>query len=271
MGVNIHRGDRPWIIQGLENVDCKGAGMSAPSLYRGVWPQNVSKLAKYAVRFIEGDWKVTVLYEAGEGLRYLAVEGGAPDIVSRVNTVKMAMQDQPGGAFYVNEYRHIIVPVTGDATSGAGSHYYVAGRLETDFRFEFEGQPLTTKPVRSDGTPLNAGDRWIGPRPGIPYVLAAGGGDIYCETPALTDEDPPTIRPSMTRRFQLSKIVGDKSLLQKAVGPIASVRGYQGGRFYVNEHGAMFTPVEAGDGNGIDYVYCGKINESAWFPEPRLV
>lgn len=237
------------------------------SFYRGVWPQNVSRLAKYAVRFVDGSWKVSVLYEAGEGLRFLAVEGGEVDLATRINAIKTALRDQPGGAFYVNEFRHVIVPVSGDSTSGVGSHYYSAGRLHDDLRFEFEGQPLTTKPVHPDGTPLSPGEQWVGPRPGIPYVLSAGAGDIYYETPALTDDEPPKIRPSMKRRVQLSKVLGNKVLLKQAVQPIANIRGHQGGRFYVNEHGAMFTPVDAGDGNGIDFVYCGLINRIAWFPE----
>jgi hypothetical protein len=259
--------DRPQIVDGLDNLDQLGAHMSTPTLYCGVWPQNVSKLAKYGVRFLEGDWKITVLYDAGAGLRYLAVEGGEADLPCHINAVKTMFQDTPGGAFYVNEYRHVIVPVKGDASS-VGSHYYYVCRLDGDFVFEFEGQPLTTRPVCPDGKMLNHGDRWIGPRPGVPYVLAAGGGDIYYETPALTDDNPPAIRPMMTRRVQLSKVLGNKTLLAKAVGPIASLRGHQGGRFYVNEHGAMFTPVEAGDGNGIDYVYCGQVDRTAWFPEP---
>jgi hypothetical protein len=106
----------------------------------------------------------------------------------------------------------------------------MAGRLDSDFRFEFEGKPLTAKPVRPDGTPLKSKDRWVGPRPGIPYVLAAGGGDIYYETPALTAEDPPTIRPSTTRRVQLSKVIGEKSLLRGALAPISAVRGHQADR-----------------------------------------
>lgn len=244
--------------------------MSTPILYRGVWPQNVSKLAKYAVRFVDGMWKITVLYEAEEGLRYLAVEGAGADLAQRINSVKTALRNQLGGAFYVNEYRHVVVPVADDSGSGVGAHYYHAGRLETDLSFEFEGAPLTTKPVRPDGSPLNPGDRWVGPRPGIPYVLAAGGGDIYHESPALTEDDPPRVRPSMTRRVQLSKVLGDKAGVARAVRPVASVRGHQGGRFYVNEHGAMFTPVGAGDGNGLDYIYCGQIDRAAWFPEPPV-
>jgi hypothetical protein len=244
--------------------------MNTPILYRGVWPQNVSKLAKYAVRFIEGNWKITVLYEAGEGLRYLAVEGGGTELALRINAVKTALMEQPGGAFYVNEYRHVIVPVKGNANSGAGSHYYYAGRLDCDLSFEFEEQPLTTKPVHTDGSPLQAGEPWVGPRPGIPYVLAAGGSDIYYETPALTDGDPPTIRPSMISKVQLSKVLKDKAIVSRAARPIVNIRGHQGGRFYVNEHCAVFTPVGAGEGNGIDYLYCGQIDLSVWFPAPRV-
>lgn len=244
--------------------------MTKPTLYRGLWPQNVSKLAKYALRFLDGTWKITVLYEAGEGLRYLAVSGGGEDLIQRINALKTAVREQPGGAFYVNEYRHVLVPVADSSGSGFGSHYYCAGRLEADFEFEFEGLPLTTKPLRPDGSSLAPGDRWVGPRPGIPYVLAAGGGDIYYESPALTDSDPPSVRPSMTRRVQLSKLLGDKSAVLRSARLVANVRGTQGGRFYVNEHGAMFTPVGAGDGNGLDYVYCGQIERATWFPEPPI-
>jgi hypothetical protein len=230
----------------------------------------VSKLAKYAVRIVDGEWKVTVQYEAGDGLRFLAVEGGGSDLADGINAVKTAAQDQPGGAFYVNEYRHVIVPVRAAGGSGVGSHYHYVCQLEQDFVFEFEGKPLSTRPVDSNGQPLQPGQTWVGPRPGIPYVLKAGGADIHYETPALTDDDPPVVRPMMTRRVQLSKLVGDKSLAKRAAAPIAEVRGYQGGRFYVNEHGAMFAPVDAGDGNGLDYIYCGLILPKAWFPEPQV-
>ncbi|MFG0316951.1 MAG: hypothetical protein ACF8XB_06750 [Planctomycetota bacterium JB042] len=244
--------------------------MSAPTLYRGVWPQNVSKLAKYAVRFVDGDWRVTVFYETEEGLRYLAVEGGADDVAEMVNAVKKQVRQQLGGPFYVNEYRHVIVPVSALGSSGTGSHYYFAGRLGDDLTFAFEDQPLTTRPVRPDGSSLSPGDSWVGPRPGVPYVLAAGAGDIYYETPALTDGDPPEVRPRMTRKVRLSKVLGDASKLMAAVRDVAAQRGHPGGRFYVNEHGAMFTPKGSGDGNGLDYVYCGQLDLTAWFPEPRI-
>lgn len=237
-----------------------------PTLYRGLWPQNVNKLAKYTVSFVDGQWRVTVGFDVGDGLRFLAIEGGETGVAKLVNEVKNAAANQPGGAFYINEYRHILVPVK----AGATSEYYYAGRAEDDFVFDFEGKPLTTRPVNADGQPLRPGEKWYGPRPGIPYVLAAGGNDIYYESPALTETSPPTVRPNMTRKVQLSKVVGDRGTVLAAIKPIADLRGHQGGRFYVNEHQAIFTPVAAGDGNGLDYVYCGQIDRSAWFPEPKV-
>jgi len=41
-------------------------------------------------------------------------------------------------------------------------------------------------------------------------------------------------------------------------------------RIHVNEHGAKFAPVSAGDGNGLDCLSCGQIDRTAWFPEPTI-
>jgi len=239
------------------------------ALYRGPWPNNISRLAKYAVRFTDGEWKVTVLYDAGDGLRYLAVDGGGAAVAKQVNAVKSAVRDQPGGAFYVNEYRHIIVPVAGDFESGPQSVYYFAGRFNGDFNFEFDQALLSTRPIDRQGSALKPGDTWIGPRPGIPYVLAAGGSDVYFETPALTDTDPPEVRERMTRRVMLSKVLRDTRAAAETARKVSAIRSHSGGRFYVNEHGAMFTPVTEA-GAGISYIYCGQLDMAKWFPEPRV-
>jgi hypothetical protein len=241
----------------------------SPILYRGVWPQNVSKLAKYAVRFVDGAWKATVIYETDRGTVDLACEGDGTELARLVNSVKLAVRDQPGGPFYINEYRHVIVPVRSDSR-GTGSHYYCAGRVSNEVRFEYEGKLITTKPVRDDGSYLKAGDRWIGPRPGIPYVLAAGDRGIYYKGPTLTTDDPPSVRPYSTTTVNLADVITNPRALEKAVRAIREIRGYQGGRFYVNEHGAMFTPVSAVNENGLDYIYCGQVDYDAWFPEPRI-
>lgn len=240
--------------------------MIEPVLYRGQWPQNISKTAKYGVRIVDGKWKITVSYDLGEGLMFLAVESGDTDIAERVNNIKKALVGQEGGVFYINEYRHLIVPVPKDGSS----HYYFGGTVDCDFQFDFEGKKLTSKPQNLDGSPLASGDPWVGPRPAIPYVLAAGGKDIYFESPALTNTTPAEVRHGVTRKVQLSKVLKDRSLLASALQPICSVKGQQGGRFYVNEHLAIFTPIDKGDGNGLTYTYCGQVDPNAWFPEPKI-
>jgi hypothetical protein len=232
-------------------------------LYSGNWPQNVSKLAKYAVRLVEGEWKVTVLCEIEQGLRYLAVHERAEDVVKRVNSIKEQLGGgELGGTFYVNEYRHLIVPVKAHPSTGTTSQYYYAGRVYVDFTFEYEDKIITTKPGD-----LKPGDPWLGPRPGIPYILAAGGKDVYYKTPAISEQGE--IRPRVERRVVLSKIIGSKKA-REAAEPIYSIKKEQGGRFYVNEHGAIFTPLRATNENGIDYVFCGIIDKQAWFPEPPV-
>lgn len=233
-------------------------------LYRGHWPKNVSKTAKYGVRIDNGEWEVTVVCDLGDGLKYLAVDRGTTNIAKCVNQIKQAVARQEGGAFYINEYQHLLVPLK----RGNDTHYFSDGKVDCEFHFEFEGKRLTSKPVNADGNPLSPGDEWIGPRPGIPYVLAAGGKDIYYETPALTETDPPEVRENLTRKVELSKVIKDNARLASAIQPILDVRKHQGGRFYVNEHGAIFTPVDKGDGNGLNYIYCGQIDFDAWFPEP---
>ncbi len=240
--------------------------MNKPMLYRGPWPQNVSKMAKYAVKSFSGKWQVAVTCDLGGGLRHIAVESGDAGIADQVNRIKKTIVGQEGGAFYINEHHHLIVPVAEDGSS----HYYEAGKVNPDFTFNFEGNRLTTKPVNSDGMPLSPGDSWVGPRPGIPYKLAAGGNDIYYETPALTDEDPPTARRGVIKKVMLSAVLNNKNAVARSVETIYNIRGHQGGRFYVNEHKAIFTPVDKGDGNGLDYIYCGQVDILSWFPEPPL-
>lgn len=244
--------------------------MSQPQLYRGVWPQNVSKMAKYAVRMAGGRWKVSVLVEVETDLRYLAVDGERKELIERVNRVKQATSGQPGGAFYVNEYRHVIVPVNAGAHERGGSLYYYAGKLDDDFRFQFEDAWITSAAMDANGRKLEVGAPWRGPRPGIPYVLKAGAQDAYYEARVLTDAEPPAIRPGLTRQVLLSRVLEDPGRAAAAVAGVREIKGHLGGRFYVNEVGAMFAPIDGKDDNGIDYVYCGQIDLGTWFPKPPV-
>jgi len=241
-----------------------------PPLYRGYWPSVVNRLAKYSIRYMTAEngkdpnWRVTVLYEEERGLRFLAVETESDDLVSRINNVKMQADGKSGGVFYINEYKHVIVPIR----SHSGNQYHYICRWDKKFKFPYRNP--NNEPVTLSTCPkpeMKPNDRWDGPRPGIPYTLASGGADIYYKTPALTDTEPPMLRERMTMQVQLSRLIGSAAAA-RAAAPVLAVRNAQGGRFYVNEHGAMFTPVVAGDGNGIDYKFCGVIDRKDWFPEP---
>ena len=243
--------------------------MNKISLYRGVWPGNVNRTAKYTIKLDKGEWRVKVQVELATGLFYYAVDkADSAEVIHLVNEVKTQVGTGEGGVFYLNEYGHLIVPVK---IGEVDTHYFLAGKIQNrEFKFEYEGEKLTNKPVGKNGKPLNQGDRWTGPRPGIPYVLAAGGNDIRLTLPEITDSDPPTVKRGVQRKVNLSKFIENCSLLDSIIKPILDVKGHSGGRFYVNEHGAIFAPLTSGDGDGVNYFYCGTIDESAWFPEPNI-
>lgn len=235
------------------------------NLYPGVWPIYVRNLAKYFVHCEDGKWKIAVRYEIGDEIRHMAVEGAREEIDTLINAVRSAFGKRSCGAFYVNEYRHIIMPVSHKPSSVIP--YYFIGKLESDLHIKFGGRSLETKPFGNDGKTLSSGEAWHGPHPGIPYSLTEDAKDIYYECPALSSGDPPRILPAA--RKYLSLALGNKDVAMQVASSIANYCSRKR-RFYVNEHGTLFTPKGYGDGNGYDYVYCGKIDPSAWFPEPHV-
>lgn len=235
--------------------------------YSGYWPGAIAKTSKYGVRLVEGEWKVCVLYDTADGVRYLAVERGAKEVAEAVNQIKEECGEGPGGAFYVNEFRHVVVPVSKFQNGDRVVAYYCAGKLEGDFLFDYHKKKVSPFARDERGHPLEPGSEWVGPRPGIPYKLAAGAKDIYFRTPALTSDPTPEIIPLAERKVLLSKILKDQQRVRRAVEPVKRVKGHAGGRFYVNETGAIFCPVAEED--GIHYIYCGQLDLGSWFPEPK--
>lgn len=145
-------------------------------LVRYTWnqPANVSRDAKYMVRHHQGKMKICLYYRSDAGEEWFLSTADHAELVSMVNSVKVLATGIPGGAFYINEYRQVIVPV-----SGQGSEYYYAGEYAHDLEFTFEGRVITNRAVNREGRPLQPGDVWEGIHPGIPYSLKAGGRDIF--------------------------------------------------------------------------------------------
>ena len=212
--------------------------------YPGKIPSNTNKDAKYSIRIHDGEWQVSLVYRIGSREEALLTTDAHPELVEMVNHVKVEKTGKPGGAFYINEYMHVIVPTRDGGALWAGTY---GGVLE----FAFDGGVIS--PV-ADG--LDPGDPWMGPHVGSRYVLAVGGKDIKYKrklsptkelTVLLSDEVEPTAAAALATR-------------------LAAVKGEKGGRIYINERAEFFSPPAAPGG---DHVYLGHLDDDDWFPSPE--
>jgi hypothetical protein len=220
--------------------------------HTGNCPKNVSRDAKYAVRSGPSGPVVGLVYRTANGEQWHPTTEDHPELVEMVNAVKLAVAGTPNGPFYINEYGQVIVP------TGPDARYYVAGEYEESVEFEFEGNILSGRGVDLTGRAFEPGDEWTGPHPGIPYVLEAGGADIRYES------EP---REHVTKKVKLSSFVGAPAAREIAQR-IHAVKGWQGGRFYVNEWREIFAPV--GRPGGLTYIYVGHLEiDDPWFPKPN--
>lgn len=220
--------------------------------FTGNCPRNVSKDAKYSVRSGPKGPVVGLLYCTADDERWHMSTEAHPELVERVNAAKTAHGGAANGPFYINEFKQVIVPV------GETSQYYLAGRYDQPLRFEFEGRTISGEPIGADGRRLRPGDTWEGPHAGIPYVLSAGGNDVYYRT---------WPRPDVEKQVKLSVVRG-KATAEQMARLLSALKGPGGGRFYVNEFGCVFSPVSRPD--SLDYIYFGQIDLGSWFPPEQV-
>ena len=221
--------------------------------FPGNCPRLAPKDAKYSIRWDQGEQVVSLIYRVGKTERVYLATKDHRKLVKMVNAVKDEIADASGGVFYINEWRQIIVPVTGEID------YYYAGEYEGNLEFDFDGQILSGRPRGLDGKPLSPGDEWQGPHPGILYKLRAGGRDVSYEV---------RIGLNRTKEIRLSD-VRDRQAAAQIARKVREQRDERGGRFYVNEWRAMFTPVS--EDGVLRYVYIGQLEESdPWFPKPQV-
>ena len=151
--------------------------------FDGNCPRNVSRDAKYAIRSAGDGLAVALTYVSSNGERWFATTEEHPDLVNMVNRVKTEMGEAPNGPFYINEHGQVIVP------AGPSPTYYLAGVYDMPLRFDFEDNILSGEGVDLDGRPLEPGDLWTGPHPGIPYRLKAGRRCVLPLVPAPERRD----------------------------------------------------------------------------------
>ena len=216
---------------------------------------NVSKDAKYVVRHHgAGQFRIALLYRADGGETWHVSTQAHPELAKMVNRVKEEVARAPAGAFYINEYRQVIVPAS-DGESERKMYY--AGEYATQLEFQFEGKRVSTQPRDLTGRTLKPGDKWMGPRVAIKYTLAAGGNDIRYES------NP---RPEVTKRVSLVDSIG--AMVAMPMLDMIHAHKRDGGAVYVNDSLAVFVPLTLS--SPMEYVYCGQLDLARWFPKPDM-
>src|ERR1700730_11219135 len=119
-----------------------------PDRYTGNIPSRAAKDAKYSVIRGSNDWEVRLIYRLTSTERALVTSDAHPELVKLVNDVKEDENGTPGGVFYINEYKHVLVPTR------EGCQY--AGRYFPLLHFRFEGTDIS--PQAPPG--LAPGDDW---------------------------------------------------------------------------------------------------------------
>jgi hypothetical protein len=211
--------------------------------YTGNVPSNVSKDAKYSVVRGGDGWEVRLVYRLSSTEVALVTTASHPELVDLVNGVKEDVNGVPGGAFYINEYRHVVVPTEDGCL--------FAGRYTPLLSFRFEGREISPQPPDD----LSPGQSWQGPRVGTPYVLTADGTDVRYRVET---------RPNVLSDRKLSTEIG-RGQAAKTARPIARHKP-GGGRIYVNEAYECFGPTPGSDGTS--HIYLGHIDADMWFAEP---
>jgi len=209
--------------------------------YQGNCPGSASKDAKYSVVGDgAGGYEIRLILRLNNSEKALLTSAKHAGLVERINAIKTADGSPPGGAFYINEYRCVLVP--------AGRTYYCAGKYTTDLEFEFEGR--TIGPQAPSG--LSPGDVWLGPHQGIPYALTSGCADVKYQRES---------RPNVTEEVRLSDLVEEVGAAETA-RTLGRHKGQAGGRIYINEAREFFTKIEQ------EFIYLGPLGSLPWFPEP---
>lgn len=212
-------------------------------LYTGHSPSNVSKDAKYTVT---AGGEVRLTYRVNQRQKELLTTAKHPKLVEMVNVIKQQLNGVPGGVFYINEFRDVLVPGDEPGTCHWAGHY------SKTLKFTYGDGHLS--PEAPAG--LQPGDKWPGPHPGVKYVLKAGGNDIRYSLKngrRVTD-------------VYLSDEVGEREA-RATSARIRAVKGPDGGRFYINERCELFAPVASNDYE--HFVYLGHLEDSAWFDPPE--
>jgi hypothetical protein len=213
--------------------------------YGGNVPMVFNRDAKYSVAYNNSaaKWGIRLIFNEGRWRTAELFAFDHSELVEAVNRKKVQLCNRKGGAFYYNEYGHILVPAVGSSPE-------YATKTTARLAFTYGGKRITPEPPPA----LKPGDEWTGPHPGIPYKLEAGDISYW-----------KTLERISWRKVTLSAAVGSRPAAELARRLIA-VKGHAG-KIYLNERRHFFAPqLHKGDWR---FVYLGPLGDSSWFPEPK--
>jgi hypothetical protein len=224
---------------------------SKPIKFGGNSGASITKQGKYRVSHEPDGFSISVVIETPDGIRCYPSTDKHPKLVELVNKVKVEIRGSEAGPFFINEWKQVIVP------AGNPVEYYYAGEYHPEIILGLDGEEFSGRPHDNEGNLLKPGDSWTGrPRPGIEYILKAGGADI---------EYVVQVGPNREKICRLSKFVGVEDA-RRIARKIAIIKGNKGGRFFVNEYGAIFGPKQVA--SGYDFVFIGiLLSSDPWFPK----
>ena len=205
--------------------------------YDGNSSLGVGRLRRYTLG-LDGTVRVVLASRGRERTLYTAV---TPMLAELVNAAKAAGGQSDGGSFIINQFGHVLVPT--------GRGILLAGVVDGLLAFEDGGRRVS--PQGTDGD--RPGAPWTGPAVGSRYKLNASTTDIAYET-------------WHGGYVWLSDAIG-----AGAAEDVAAVFGRvkpNGGRFYVNEAGVAFGPVQGP--RGWEEVVLGRVDTALWYPAPDV-
>jgi hypothetical protein len=217
-----------------------------PKKWTGRYARIPGNTTVFHVRQYGREWQAVVEWRVGNDTATCPMVSGvaARTLASAVCAAKRRV----GGAFHINEFGQVLVPVADDA-----ERCKLVGEWHGPLRFENAFEPGRTFDLTS-AAGLVSGDLWQMPFVGIPHKLCADGGIAFSRLGGSS------LRPPRQDR--------------QLIDALNRIRGSGGCRFLIAAGGIVLTKAEASgrsrtsdEEDGWRPVYVGRVDFTRWFPK----
>jgi hypothetical protein len=117
------------------------------TIFNGNCNTSVTRQAKYRIKSNKNEYHIEIQIDTQDGYRIYPSTNEHPILVTMINEIKEKYSLAPGGQFYINEWRQVIVPVNTSPIS-----YYYAGEYDKDLTFILDDVEYSGRPININGT-----------------------------------------------------------------------------------------------------------------------